>query len=222
MRRVWPRSPSGRSPARAGRRAGAGGCRLSVEGRRWVAPPVSRVGHELGRRHIGVADDPVCASRLQGLPTTRLSSQAPALHCRACGVMDVRPVARWATTSERTSDMADLRKCIGSTRFGIEPHEAPVTDFPVQPSQKDGLGRMCRPHWNQYTAGLPASARHGLPPRRPSTARWFQRRASWQGRRRPPSRSRTGRSLRDGARRKAEGDPIVEAVEATVAEDSIA
>jgi hypothetical protein len=50
--------------------------------------------------------------------------------------------------------MADMRKCIGSTRFGIEAHEAPIEDFPAQPSQKDGLGRMCRPHWNQYTAGL--------------------------------------------------------------------
>ena len=45
--------------------------------------------------------------------------------------------------------MADLRKCIGSTRFGIELHEASVEDFPKQPSQKEGLGRMCKPHWNQ-------------------------------------------------------------------------
>ena len=36
--------------------------------------------------------------------------------------------------------MADMRKCIGSAKFGIEAHEAPVTDFPAQPSQKDGLG----------------------------------------------------------------------------------
>ncbi len=50
--------------------------------------------------------------------------------------------------------MADPRKCIGSARFGIEPHDAPVEDFPKQPSQKDGLGRMCKTHWNQYTAGL--------------------------------------------------------------------
>ncbi len=50
--------------------------------------------------------------------------------------------------------MAELRKCIGSERYGIEPHEAPVDQFPKQPSQKDGLGRMCKPHWNQYTAGL--------------------------------------------------------------------
>ena len=55
--------------------------------------------------------------------------------------------------------MADLRKCIGSTRFGIEPHEAPLADFPVQPSQKDGLGRMCKPHWNQYTTALARDAK---------------------------------------------------------------
>jgi hypothetical protein len=54
--------------------------------------------------------------------------------------------------------MAELRKCIGSTRFGIEAHEAPVEDFPVQPSQKDGLGRMCKVHWSQYTAGLARDA----------------------------------------------------------------
>jgi hypothetical protein len=54
--------------------------------------------------------------------------------------------------------MAELRKCIGSTRFGIEAHEAPVEDFPVQPSQKDGLGRMCKVHWNQYTGALRKAA----------------------------------------------------------------
>jgi hypothetical protein len=55
--------------------------------------------------------------------------------------------------------MADLRKCMGSTRFGIEAHEAPAADFPVQPSQKDGLGRMCKSHWNRYTAGLAREAK---------------------------------------------------------------
>lgn len=54
--------------------------------------------------------------------------------------------------------MTDMRKCIGSTRFGIEAHEAPVTDFPAQPSQKDGLGRMCKPHWNAYTTALRKAA----------------------------------------------------------------
>ncbi len=52
-----------------------------------------------------------------------------------------------------------LRRCIGSTRYGIEPHEAPVGEFPRQPSQKDGLGRMCTVHWNAYTAGLARDAK---------------------------------------------------------------
>jgi hypothetical protein len=55
-------------------------------------------------------------------------------------------------------DMADMRRCIGSAKFGIEAHEAPVDDFPAQPSQKDGLGRMCKPHWNQYTSALRKAA----------------------------------------------------------------
>ncbi len=54
--------------------------------------------------------------------------------------------------------MADLRKCIGSARFGIAAHEAPVEAFPVQPSQEDGLGRMCKPHWNAYTTALRKAA----------------------------------------------------------------
>ena len=52
-----------------------------------------------------------------------------------------------------------LGRCIGSTRYGIEAHEAPVGDFPIQPSQKDGLGRMCKTRWNQYTAGLARDAK---------------------------------------------------------------
>ena len=55
--------------------------------------------------------------------------------------------------------MADVRRCIGSARFGIDAHDAPVVDFPKQPSQKDGLGRMCKAHWNQYTAGLARDAK---------------------------------------------------------------
>ena len=54
--------------------------------------------------------------------------------------------------------MVDMRKCIGSAKFGIEAHEAPVDDFPAQPSQKDGLGRMCKPHWKQYTSALRKAA----------------------------------------------------------------
>lgn len=58
-----------------------------------------------------------------------------------------------------TDETVSLRRCIGSARFGIEPHEAPLEDFPHQPSQKDGLGRMCRTHWNAYTAGLAREAK---------------------------------------------------------------
>ncbi len=38
-------------------------------------------------------------------------------------------------------------------------HEAPIEDFPVQPSQKDGLGRMCATHWKAYVAGLARQAK---------------------------------------------------------------
>jgi len=55
--------------------------------------------------------------------------------------------------------MAEMRRCIGSARFGIEAHDAPIEDFPKQPSQMDGLGRMCKTHWNQYTAGLARDAK---------------------------------------------------------------
>jgi len=47
-----------------------------------------------------------------------------------------------------------LRRCVGSARFDIEAHEAEVSDFPAQPSQPDGLSRMCKVHWKAYTAGL--------------------------------------------------------------------
>jgi hypothetical protein len=33
-----------------------------------------------------------------------------------------------------------------------------VGDFPIQASQKDALGRMCRVHWNEYTTALRKAA----------------------------------------------------------------
>ncbi len=54
--------------------------------------------------------------------------------------------------------MSDLRRCIGSAKFGIEAHDAPPEDFPVQPSQTDGLGRMCKAHWRDYTNALRKAA----------------------------------------------------------------
>lgn len=43
--------------------------------------------------------------------------------------------------------------------FGITPHEAPVSAFPVQPSRRDGLGALCREHWTVYTRALRRAAR---------------------------------------------------------------
>jgi hypothetical protein len=60
--------------------------------------------------------------------------------------------------AEPAADGTDQRRCIGSAKFGIEAHEAPAADFPIQPSQKDGLGRMCKPHWNEYTNALRKAA----------------------------------------------------------------
>ncbi|MGO9180780.1 MAG: hypothetical protein ACLQBX_10965 [Candidatus Limnocylindrales bacterium] len=58
-----------------------------------------------------------------------------------------------------TEETTTLRRCIGSVRFGIEAHEAPLEDFPRQSSQTDGLGRMCHTHWSAYTAGLARDAK---------------------------------------------------------------
>ena len=55
------------------------------------------------------------------------------------------------TTKKTTTE---LRRCTGSARFGIEPHEAPISEFPKQPSRKDGLGTMCTEHWRAYVKGL--------------------------------------------------------------------
>lgn len=72
-----------------------------------------------------------------------------------------------ATTPEKVADdRGDLRRCVGSERFLIKPHDAPLSDFPLQPSAKDGIGRMCKPHWTEYTRGLRNDqlARKGLTP----------------------------------------------------------
>jgi hypothetical protein len=50
--------------------------------------------------------------------------------------------------------MTTLRTCKGSSRSSIEPHEAPISEFPEQPSRKDGLGTMCTEHWRAYVKGL--------------------------------------------------------------------
>ncbi len=62
------------------------------------------------------------------------------------------------STKKDATTSTELRRCIGSTRFGIEAHEAPENEFPAQPSAKDGLGRMCHIHWRAYTNALRKAA----------------------------------------------------------------
>ena len=120
--------------------------------------------------------------------------------------------------------MADMRKCIGSAKFGIEAHDAPPEDFPAQPSQKDGLGRMCKPHWNQYTSALRKgalarkAADGGAAEAAPTVqlqaaARVATKRAA-RATKPEPIRTRPARG------RKAEGEQIVEAVDAEVVHEA--
>jgi hypothetical protein len=133
--------------------------------------------------------------------------------------MDERPNARTALASERRNDMADLRRCIGSQRFGIEAHEAPIADFPVQPSQRDGLGRMCKPHWNQYTSALARDRKARLAVDAAvespvvAAARKEARAKAKPAKKPEPIQTRPARGP------KTEGDPVVEAA---VDEPSIA
>ncbi len=71
-----------------------------------------------------------------------------------------------------TTTTTELRHCIGSARFGIEPHEAPISEFPKQPSRKDGLGTMYTEHWRAYVKGLWAARKtpRRLTDRRPTPA----------------------------------------------------
>ena len=64
------------------------------------------------------------------------------------------PVADGRGADESDAGRTDQRRCIGSVKFGIVAHDASVAEFPAQPSQKDGLGRMCKVHWNAYTNAL--------------------------------------------------------------------
>ncbi len=70
------------------------------------------------------------------------------------GEQAIAVLGRERTGTKSTGYATTLRKCIGSERFGIEAHEAPASEFPVQPSRKDGLGLMCAPHWKAYVKGL--------------------------------------------------------------------
>ncbi len=87
-------------------------------------------------------------------------------------------------------------------------------------SQKDGLGRMCKPHWNQYTAGLARDRKARIAteaaadsPPVPAAGKKARAKAATKP---EPARTKPAR------RRKTEVDPVVGPVEATVEEVSIA
>jgi len=115
--------------------------------------------------------------------------------------------------------MADLRNCIGSAKFGIEAHEAPVGDFPIQPSQKDGLGRMCKPHWTEYTRALRASTL-GRQPAPAAVAEVDRARAdkvAAKARAPKPAKKPEPIRTRPARGRKTEGEQLVEAVDTAIA-----
>ena len=80
--------------------------------------------------------------------------QAASQRLMACITPDARERRRIPTMTTETQ----TRRCIGSSRFGIDAHDADAEGFPVQPSQNDSLGRMCKPHWRDYTNGLRKAA----------------------------------------------------------------
>jgi hypothetical protein len=127
--------------------------------------------------------------------------------------------------------MADMRKCIGSAKFGIEAHDAPPQDFPAQPSQKDGLGRMCKPHWREYTNALrkAALARKAVdggvatevaPTESEPAAVVAPKTAGGRGAKEARAAKPEPIRTRPARGRKTEGDLIVEAVDAAIVEEA--
>jgi hypothetical protein len=121
-----------------------------------MAPPVARVGHELGRRDVGVADDSVapgagwrlCRHLKPGLASRPEQSESCPSD-RQIGGRERKDHATWQTCAN-----ASARPALGS-----RPTRHPWPTSRSKPSQKDGLGRMCKVHWNQYTAGLARDAK---------------------------------------------------------------
>jgi hypothetical protein len=132
---------------------------------------------------------------LDGLSPERFAAEVDvALAC----IAEAGPVASEALAASfglqtKEHDMATTktRRCIGSARFGIEPHEAPVKAFPKQPSQPDGLGRMCAEHWKAYVRGLNADrkAKAGTPSTKPARTATAEPKATAKRERRTPMAS---------------------------------
>jgi hypothetical protein len=98
-------------------------------------------------------------------------------------------------TGKGTGYATEMRRCIGSERFGIEAHEAPASTFPKQPSRKDGLGLMCAPHWKAYVKGL-REARASTTPAVPKAATKEAAKASTRTVSKPAAKATTKRERR--------------------------
>ena len=107
--------------------------------------------------HIGVTDPRLLELRLAHAEL-EVRVAAGCLERLPAGASAARRAAATrkgiSTMTTQDTTTVTMRRCIGSRKFGIEEHDAPASDFPVQPSQKDGLGRMCKTDWNRYTNAL--------------------------------------------------------------------
>lgn len=91
-----------------------------------------------------------------GLPAHARAATTPPKMDATGAFVDPSERRRRATREPRQQAPVSvgLRRCTGSKTFSIEAHEAPIADFPIQPSRKDGLGTMCKTHWREYTSAL--------------------------------------------------------------------
>lgn len=91
-----------------------------------------------------------------GLPAHARAATTPPKMDATGAFVDPSERRRRATREPRQQAPVSvgLRRCTGSKTFSIEAHDAPIADFPVQPSRKDGLGTMCKTHWREYTNAL--------------------------------------------------------------------
>jgi hypothetical protein len=128
------------------------------------------------------------------------------------GEQAIAMLGRERTATTTTGYATEMRRCIGSERFGIEAHEAPVSTFPKQPSRKDGLGLMCAEHWKAYVKAL-REARATAP----ATATKPATRTTKQTARKPAAKATTKRERRRTPMAHVP-DPKVAKAEALVAE----
>ena len=120
--------------------AGLGHRLVEAKLRELLAEARSR-GHQLGHRRLDGEDARgpagpqrlvVRRRRVRGRAAMRVGLDGRSLHVPAPPPrLSQQRIGDGLTTKKTTTE---LRRCTGSARFGIEPHEAPVSGFPKQPS----------------------------------------------------------------------------------------